>query len=337
MFLPNLQRTQMLSGSQESANTASDTIAPTMTYTSAEDRSRSHEAAKKIEATPVRTKYDVRTTNVTEDLEDRYDKQLDYMCDSVQEMHRKQVFISQKQRDLQQAQEQPDLAKRGPLSAEVDEMLKQVSKDSVAVEQMRKLLEGSRKVVTATKRTERQFTLEAQMMRNEKAIGEVSQRMEEDQARIDQRRQENEDLQQEIAWLTENEIMWKGDKPIGRLNELVETHEKLRLAAIEKSRSATNLFARAESDMFKIKEDDKELMRWEAAKLLGEAELLDWRLRTCGKEIAEVSGEAIKRREFEIQVHEREVQRRKIRMLECTCEIEGIDKTQRKISMVSLE
>jgi hypothetical protein len=193
----------MLSGSQKSANTASDTIAPNMTYTSAEDKSRSHEAAKRIEAAPVRSKYDVRTTNVTEDLEDRYDKQLDCMCDSVKEMLWKQVFISQKQRDMQQAQEQPEMAKKEPLSAEVNEMLKQVSEEGVAVELLHKLLEDSRKVLTAAKRTECQFTLEAQMMRNEKEMGEVSQRMEEDQARIEQRRRENEDLQQEIAWLTE--------------------------------------------------------------------------------------------------------------------------------------
>jgi len=327
----------MLSGSQKSANTASDTIAPNMTYTSAEDKSRSHEATKRIAAAPVRSKYDVRTTNVTEDLEDRYDKQLDCMCDSVKEMLWKQVFISQKQRDMQQAQEQPEMAKKGLLSAEMDEMLKQVSEEGVAVELLHKLLEDSRKVLTAAKRTERQFTLEAQMMRNEKDMGEVSQRMEEDQARIEQRRRENEDLQQEIAWLTENEGMGKGGKPTGRLNELVETHEKLRLAAIEKSRSTANLLAQVESEMFKIKEDDKELMRWEAAKITGEAELLERRLRRCEKEIAEVSGEAIKRRRLEIQVHEREVERRQVRMLQCRCEIEAIQETQRKTFMVSLE
>jgi hypothetical protein len=167
-------------------------ITPSMTGTSARDESRCG-AAEEFEAAPVKAEGDNPTKNTTENLEDLFDKQLNLICDFVNEMLSKQTWINQEQRAIHQAQNQPEMVEEG--RSEMKRTLDQVSGKGILIEALRAQAVETRKLLTVARRAERQYPLEARRSRNELEIGEMSRRVEEEQERIEQRRRENEGLQ----------------------------------------------------------------------------------------------------------------------------------------------
>lgn len=241
----------------------------------------------------------------------------------------KQVSIHHEEREMQQARKLPGTVEKG--RSEVDMAFDQVSGKGILIEVLCRSVIEDRKVLAAAKRVEHRYALEAQKLRNQEEIEEISQRMKREQERIEVCRKENEGLVQEVIWLEGNKASIKEGRLEKRLEELVCNHEFLMETAIENGWAVRGLLARVESPMFNFKEGEKEEMRWKAAKLRGEGEVLQKRIERCEAEIEKVSRERTEEYEAEISAHELEVRRRQQRILVCKDKTKEIGELQRRI------